>query len=522
MSSNLISKKKALYICPAWGLWGSVINELEERFLISPALVISHNSNLMNKSINNKKCFLIDEKEFRYGKNSEEIKYALDQKLLNAISPYKNITIKMMERYYFGKFTNSSTNQEAIYHKLVKFAYSVFKKSNPDIVISASPPHRVYDYLIEQFCIVHNKKFVCFEHTNVPFLSYFRASGEDNFPYSRSKNEFMPISNELNDFIEKTKSSNYEDVKPVFQGQKSYFKDKKYKKDFKNNIFDLIALLSNLKIRVLLKPIVGRFIVKYESNSIKIKYSIMFGMLLQKIKKILSLNAVCIPYYNFISQKNCHDKFNYIYFSPNYQPERSTVPDGRVYWDFSLAIDLIHNSLPNGWKILYKEHPRVFRKNTDWDIDRDIFFYLRLKLKYPHLIFVDKNEDVLTLIDSSKAVAAVNGTSLWESVIRGRPTILFGDQWLKNMPGITCINNPSQCNDFLNLISQDGFKKNDRESLYEFFSLLESNSYDLSSYLNYAREVRAIGEFNYHSKDNIEFNEEEIVTKLVSAIISAC
>ena len=42
----------------------------------------------------------------------------------------------------------------------------------------------------------------------------------------------------------------------------------------------------------------------------------MFGMLLQKIKKILSLNAVCIPYYNFISQKNCHDKFNYIYFSP--------------------------------------------------------------------------------------------------------------------------------------------------------------------------------------------------------------
>ena len=90
------------------------------------------------------------------------------------------------------------------------------------------------------------------------------------------------------------------------------------------------------------------------------------------------------------------------------------------------------------------------------------------------------------------------------------------------MPGITNINSPSQCYDFLNLIDQKNFNRSDQKSLQEYFSLLESSCDDFSSYLNYAREVRATAENNYHFKDNIQFNVEEITTKLVKGIITAC
>jgi hypothetical protein len=521
MNTNLISKRRALYICPGWELWSSVINELEVKYLIAPSAVISHNSHFMEKKITNKDCLLVDEKKFREGEECEN-NNALDEKILKLIAPYKNITIKMMERYYFGEFINNSTNQVILYHKLVKYAYSMFIKIDPDMVISASPPHRVYDYLIKQFCIVHNKKFLCFEHTNIPFLSYFKSSLERDFPYSRGKKGLLPTSNELNDFLDKTKSNCYEDVKPVYSGQKSFFKDKKRNKDKKNYIYSLVKKLLKFRVRLLIKPVVGRFIVNYDSYSLHVKYSKMIGMIFQKIMRILSLNIVCMPYYNFFSKKNIYNKVSYIYFSPNYQPERSTVPDGSIFWDFNLAIDLLHSSLPDGWKILYKEHPRAFKKNTDWDIDRNIFFYLRLRFKYPNLIFINKGEDVLTLIDSSKAVAAVNGTSLWESVIRRKPVILFGEQWLENMPGVTHINSPSQCYEILNMINQDNFKNSDKENVHDYFSLLESSCDDLSSYLDYARETRASSDVNNRLKDNKQFNMDEIITKLVKSIIAAC
>ena len=96
----------------------------------------------------------------------------------------------MMDRYYHCKLANSSINQNILYQKLVRYSYSMFLKFDPDIVIASSPSHRVYDYLIEQFCIIHNKKFICYEHTNIPFLSYFKSSLEHDFPYSRDKKNY--------------------------------------------------------------------------------------------------------------------------------------------------------------------------------------------------------------------------------------------------------------------------------------------------------------------------------------------
>jgi hypothetical protein len=519
MNSNLLSKRRALYICPGWSVWSSVINELESKYFFEPLAVISHNTEFMKKSINNKNCLSIDEQKMREGRSNEENNYALDENILKLIAPYKNITIKMMERYYFGEFTNNSSTQTMLYHELVKDYYAMFLRLSPNIVISSSQPHRVYDYLIKQFCLVHHIEFVAYEHTGIRFLSYFQSSFENNFPYRKRHKKALPISNELSEFIKNTKSSSYDDVKPY--NTSSFGMAQRDKKKYISYLDNFLKKLYKFRVNLLLKRVVGRFIVYSHDASLYVKYSYLIGMLLQKIKKTLSLNLLCIPYYNFFAKKNIYNKVDYVYFSPNYQPERSTVPDGRVFWDFCLAIDVLHGALPRGWKILYKEHPRVFRRNTDWDIDRDIFFYHRLRLKYPNLLFVSKDENVLNLIDSSKAVASVSGTVNTESAIRGKLTLFFGEPMLKNMPGVIQINNPTDCYEILDKINFKNISDVDKEDVSVYFSELESSCINLSSYIRYMSVIRSNrAQINEKGNNNL-FNMDEIINNLIQSIIEA-
>ena len=65
MNSHLISDRKAIYICPAWSVWSSVINELEEKYFLKPVAVISDNNEFLERSIVNDDCLFISEKSFR-------------------------------------------------------------------------------------------------------------------------------------------------------------------------------------------------------------------------------------------------------------------------------------------------------------------------------------------------------------------------------------------------------------------------------------------------------------------------
>ena len=518
MSSNSNNRRRAIYICPGWGVWSAVINELERNFSIIPVAVMSNNTEYMEKSITFKDCLVIDVKKLREGTASEEKNtYALDEKILKMIAPYKNITIKMMERYYFGDFNSNSSTQLMMYHKLVKDCYSIFLRMDPGIVIAQSQPHRVYDYLIKQFCLVHNIEFIAYEHTGIKFLSYFTSSFESNFPYRKKQGKNAPVSKELNAFIDKTNSNAYEDVKSNYTNN-NFVTGKQNKKNY---LFLFLKKLSKLRLSFFFKTTLGYLIVFFQDSDIHVKQGLKIGLLFAKIKKILSLHLICKPYYSFFSKKNIHNKLDYVYFSPNFQPERSTVPDGGVFWDFNSAIDILHSSLPKGWKILYKEHPAVFRGSTEWHLDRDIYFYRRLRLKYPNLLFVSMDEDVLNLIDSSKAVAAVSGTVVWESVIRGKPVLTFGSHCLENMPGVVKTNSQSDCFKIFNKIDLKIFKNVVKEDISDYFSNLECNCVDLSSYLDYMSVARSSGGSLSEIKNNDLINTDEIVHKLTQSIIAA-
>ena len=55
------------------------------------------------------------------------------------------------------------------------------------------------------------------------------------------------------------------------------------------------------------------------------------------------------------------------------------------------------------------------------------------------------NTDNFYLIDKSQCVATVNGTTNWEAVLRGKPSLVFGYAWYREAPGVFKVNNAEAC-----------------------------------------------------------------------------
>jgi hypothetical protein len=167
-------------------------------------------------------------------------------------------------------------------------------------------------------------------------------------------------------------------------------------------------------------------------------------------------------------------------------PERSTVPDSGYFYDYSLIFAMLERAIPSDWQILYKEHPRSFRKPIAAENPRDVDFLLRIREACPRLIFVDQQTDSKKLIKEAKIVATASGTSGWESVARGVPALLFGERWYGSCKGIHCIYSLADLKQAVAVIKQNPTVP--PEDVVDFLKRVESVSEDMA----------------YYYKDNIE------------------
>ena len=119
----------------------------------------------------------------------------------------------------------------------------------------------------------------------------------------------------------------------------------------------------------------------------------------------------------------------FIYFPLHLQPELTTDVLGGRYWDQLLAIEEMLAVLPEGFSIYAKENP-----NQKHFMREDSFFE-RLR-SMPRVRYIAPDVPSLHMIAHSKAVATVTGTAGWEAFQMGKPTILFGQGWYQNIPGM--------------------------------------------------------------------------------------
>lgn len=119
----------------------------------------------------------------------------------------------------------------------------------------------------------------------------------------------------------------------------------------------------------------------------------------------------------------------YVYVPLHLQPEMTTSSLGGIYRDQALLIEVLHNILPEGWRIYVKENPK------QGSYARGRMFFERLA-RVPSVVFVPAAADTGVLTRNAKVVATVTGTAGWEAIQKGIPVVAFGAAWYRSLPGV--------------------------------------------------------------------------------------
>lgn len=201
------------------------------------------------------------------------------------------------------------------------------------------------------------------------------------------------------------------------------------------------------------------FYMKREFPMSNNKYlNVIFSNFRQQIKKSIKVLFNFEFYKIWKMQKNLNYisknlPRNYVYFSLNHQPEATTIAWGNGFIDQISAIEKLRLILPKKVKIIVKDHPA---QNDIYH--RDKLFMDRL-MSIDNLILTNCRDNTQLLINKSKCVALIYGTTGWEALQNRKPVISFGQNWYNNVHGVFMYNIKLKYNKIINFnFDKDKFK----------------------------------------------------------------
>lgn len=168
-------------------------------------------------------------------------------------------------------------------------------------------------------------------------------------------------------------------------------------------------------------------------------------VLLMRVKEILN-GFLYLKF--FVKDLKQPPKGNYVFLPLHKQPESSIDVAGRFYENQSQNIFNIWRTLPDGWKLVIKEHSNAIG-------DRELGFYKSLQ-KLPDVYFVDEAVDSEILIRASKFVVTVSGTSALEASLFGIPSLTFADCYFNRFSSCRKISldDLNNCNTITDLLEE--------------------------------------------------------------------
>jgi capsule polysaccharide export protein KpsC/LpsZ len=195
----------------------------------------------------------------------------------------------------------------------------------------------------------------------------------------------------------------------------------------------------------------------------------------------------------------------FIYAPLNFQPERTTSPQGDMFYDQILMIETLAHSLPRDWVIYVKEHPSqwIFKSKTNYSNFRYKGYYEKIA-KLKNVFLVPTNTDTFVLTNKSRAVATVAGTAGWEAVLRRKPVLIFGYVWYRDCPGLFKVNDVESCREALEKIA-GGFRVEEQKII---------------NYLKSFDEATTHGYFEEIDAPDSELTKEENKQSIAQAILT--
>jgi len=456
---------RALFLLTDTDLWFDVINDLSNSYNVMPSFFIGENASgarlqrVFGTSMMSRKDL------FNLFDNDKYTK-SIDCELLMRISYSEPILNEMLTRYTVGELDYHA--MRSYFLDSLAITLGIIKKHKIDLIVCGSAPHRYHDYMFYVLSKALNLVFVTYETTLVNNRSYIMSSLEDRSLVFSLKNrvKFNP-SNEAIECYNKIRLEK-KAIKLDYitaSGPNSINKsDRPIYISIRRSIAFMVKMFFSGALFRKDKSKISDYTYRVFPN---ISNPSLFSLGLNRIKNVIKINA-CISFY----KKNAfyaNSQESYILFAAHFQPERSTCPDGGYFSDLRLAIDMLYNALPDGMYLYYREHPTTFKALDVIGSPRSLKFYSDLKMKYPRLKFIQTDENMVGLIESSKAVSTITGSVGWEAIIKGKPVFLFGDSWYRHAPNVFSVDDSKQLkNDILTSLLDDYDYK------YEILNFIDS------------------------------------------------
>jgi len=364
------------------------------------------------------------------------------------IIKYRELEILFLENSdRFSFIPISVRDRRELYYLLLSYFFNHFLRNKYDCVVFRGVPHMGFDNVI--YAIAKNLEIPIFmvEQTLIDGRSIIVEDYENwyTIPEDFLSNTTMDevIKKIDSEILNKVIGENRE-LKAIKREQ--YYTNQYYGgKMLEGNKPDARILKLLMKVPGKLKKLflTGQSRERYFSSCIlneisnKWIYLILRHFYNKKIKKTQK-------YYNQNSSIVNKDG-NYVFFALHLQPEKNTAPLGGVFDDQLLAIEILSNSIPQGWSLYVKEHPVQFNsKRTNNYHYRSIDFYKRIKsMKNVKLVSMEDSHEEIML--HARATSTVTGTTAWQGLLNGIPAIVFGNKWFTACSSVYRVQSVSDC-----------------------------------------------------------------------------
>ena len=419
---------------------------------------------------------------FRYSVFSKiyNIPYSLMSELIKEIFQFNLV----LEDKSGSEFTNEQ--RTIFFQENLRFFYNLLKNLKPDIIIFWDLPHTSENFILYKLGKKLGIKILIKHDIKLLKRSFFSNDLLVSKIPKLDKKE--KIGQEQNDIVEDLK-----------------------KFHLPKHIKNYVSKVKNLELKHFFNFKESEIAIR-KNNKIKSYFS-NFGYQIFRIF-IMFKNYQTYSIYRSLCKKNLEvDKKTVTFFS-NFQPEGVSNIWAPIFTNQEIALQMLSDGLPTGWKIVYKEYPKSLVHPTGRIYYTRHKEYFERLSKIKNLYFIDdrfKNED---LINNSGAVATVNGTVGWESLNHNKKILIFGDIWYKNCPGVSTIESSDQCFGILKDLENNSEEVGPNEQkVTSFRNELINNTYnefvDKFDYQNKLSEKKVMSildklifTMNYYEKKN--------------------
>lgn len=419
--------------------------------------------------------------------DSPMTKIVLDEKILEQYYFHEKTALKMMDRMDPTAYAFNLSERTELYYVFLAYWINTIRTLKPDAVLFTESPHALFQYILYAVCIENNIKVLRFTPTHIGGLTFLSSSVKETPVYLQKAYEECLDKSSIDNFqianayLDKNRDS-YQNALPYYMKTIT----KKY------GIKEKIVLYGGKVNRFVKNKILTAY-KRGNAYSLSDDNITKLDLLSYKIKGYFVKRKLQKNYYALATSADLTQP--YIYVALHYQPEKTTSPEGGVFVDQWLMIDMLSTLAPKGWNIYVKEHTSQFAEKLYGEQGRSSDFYKKVSALH-NVQLIYSNVSSFDLIDNAKAVATLTGTVGLEAVIRSKPVLSFGYAWYALCHGVMNVKHTKQLEEAFTRIEK-GYDVESRK-VDAFLHAIEKVSFP--TYLNPGNKAGV----NFNAKKNIE------------------